>query len=459
MFRAAAVCSTPATLKRLRRAGRMALACSALALLSACGGGDRAEEYKPDRIVVFGDENSAFKDEPLSGQTIKGLVYTVNPVAQGGQYCGTWTDPTAKCLDNDVLDGIVRNFVSGNAALPWGTGTYDTPDSSGKPFNTVRLIGTGTGEFTPAAPAGAASQPGLPVKRDAQAGYACFSPTTVVQHIAHAFGKGFNEACPIGVSGAFTYADLGKKVSDLQTQVNQAIGAGQLGKGTLAVVWIGHNDIIEITQDNTTYGTLAAKILEAKVRADRLAQVVIQIIKTGAKVAVIGVADVGYAPWATSVAGLTCDGRTRSACAVQLVASFNDTLKLGDPQTGLKGLQEYTFRGREYTFVEGGAIVDGLATSSSYNNKKVCAMSGDPDVVSPASAAASQALPSIKPDGTIAVRGPAPDNIFPVEYCSTQSLVFGGNLDTYLWADERRPAPVVHRAIANAVLVRVINQF
>ena len=28
--------------------------------LSACGGGDRAEEYQPKAMLVFGDEHSAF---------------------------------------------------------------------------------------------------------------------------------------------------------------------------------------------------------------------------------------------------------------------------------------------------------------------------------------------------------------------------------------------------------------
>ena len=457
MFRAAA--SFPlATLRRMRQAGRVALACSTLALLSACGGGDRAEPYKPDRIVVFGDENSAFApDEAVGTGYIKGLVYTTNSVSfLTRRYCNDKSNPTAACV-LDVTPPAISDEVSGtvdeatfqvdDGNRPFGTGAFI---ASGE-FTIVRLVANGDATVTPPGNPPPTPNPNTPLKRDMTVAYSCSVNLTAVQRIAHTFGKGFNEKCPSDAAGAYTHAVLGAKVSTLQQQVNDALAAGQLGKGSLVVVWIGHNDITEVT-DSTTYNTQRAKSLEVKARANQLAQIVIQIMRTGAKVAVIGVANVGYSPWATGNGFLTpppsltsCDGKTRSACAVQLVAEFNQTLKLGDPDdTGYKGLQDYTFRGREYTFVEGGGITDSLVSNTAYVNDMLCPING-----------VTTGTPSVKPDGTI----PLPDTLgnFQVQYCSGLSL--RGDSTTWLWADQFRPSPVIHQTIANAVLTRVVNQF
>lgn len=58
-----------------RRLGRATLALCAAAVLSACGGGDRAEPFKPSRIVAFGDELSVLDDSASAGQALK---YSVN---------------------------------------------------------------------------------------------------------------------------------------------------------------------------------------------------------------------------------------------------------------------------------------------------------------------------------------------------------------------------------------------
>ena len=83
-----------------RRLGWIALACSAAGLamgLTACGGGSRNSFFAPNRIVSFGDENSAFSDftsttlkrpDGTTGATVRGFTYTVQSAV---------TDPPVVC--------------------------------------------------------------------------------------------------------------------------------------------------------------------------------------------------------------------------------------------------------------------------------------------------------------------------------------------------------------------------
>jgi phospholipase/lecithinase/hemolysin len=76
-----------------RRLGRATLALCAAAVVSACGGGDRAEPYVPTRLVAFGDELSLLVDNddgivvtatnPVTGAATSssrgnGVKYTIN---------------------------------------------------------------------------------------------------------------------------------------------------------------------------------------------------------------------------------------------------------------------------------------------------------------------------------------------------------------------------------------------
>jgi hypothetical protein len=452
MLRTAVLSLPMMTLRQLRRTGQMALACAALAALSACGGGERAEEYKPDRVVAFGDENSAFFNAEVgasSGNFVRGLVYSVNvlgPSALTGPitlYCDD-VGTSAPCAN----EGSALGFVATAAAtLPFGAGVFVTPTSSRDSLNAVRLLADGSATYTPASPASAASSV-TSVKQDRYVQYTCDADVSAIQHIAHGFGKGFPAStCPLETrSGATTYAEAGAKISGLQAQVNAALGQGQLGKGALVTVWIGQNDIKDVATDNVTYVSQTAKSLEVKTRADRLAQVIKQILGTGAKVVVVGVTDIGLSPWASS-AGLG----TTPANIQELVAQFNLTLRLGDKDTGLKGLQDYTFRGRDYTFVDSGDIVRSLVSNTGYINKRACANPGDLTPVAPASAPAAS-IPSVKPDGTVAAAT-------EVQYCTSATLVTSGNPTSYLWADDYRPGWTIHEAIANTALSRVVNQF
>jgi outer membrane lipase/esterase len=57
------------------RVGLRAAGVLGAALLVSCGGGDRVEDFKPTRLLVFGDETSVIDDSASEG---KGRKYTVN---------------------------------------------------------------------------------------------------------------------------------------------------------------------------------------------------------------------------------------------------------------------------------------------------------------------------------------------------------------------------------------------
>lgn len=449
MFRSAAS-SLPVTLRqmgRVGRLGRLALAGSAVALLSACGGGDRAEPFQPDRVVVFGDENSAFApDETVGSAQIKGLVYTVNTVAPvEAKICvgADLGDPVSACATADTTT-TYYGFVMDDLTKPLGTGAPYVGAASYP--NSIRMVGLGDAWLN------ADGSSTAPAKLDRVMTYFCDDSQIAAQRIAHNFGKGFADKCPRDNAGAKTYAAAGAKIADLQAQVNQAIGEGQLRKGSLAIVWIGQNDIIALAEDATTYVLQADKLYQAKLRADSLAQVVKQIYRTGAKVIVVGVPGLGYSPWAVELGGATACDNTQVQCnlSVQaLVDGFNQTLKRGDRDTGIKGLQDFVKRGRDYTFVDAADIVRSYALSASYTNTRgVCAGSKAGD-----STAWTRA---VKPDGTLAS---LTAGVFEVQYCSGLTLVDGASAGAYVWADDRHLTPAVHSAIAGQALVHAVNHF
>ena len=156
---------------------------------------------------------------------------------------------------------------------------------------------------------------------------------------------------------------------------------------------------------------------------------------------VIGVADLAYSPWATDPTAPA----DRPATVKALVDDFNRTLERGYPNTPYKGLSEYTYRGKDYTFIDTGELTRLYAANSSFKNERACALLSDVT-------ATNGVLPSVSPTGAIA-------SDVEVEFCTTGTLVEDGNADTYLWADDYRLGRPIHRAVADAALSRAINQF
>lgn len=92
-----------------RRVRRAALALCAAAVLSACGGGDRAEPFTPGRIYAFGDELSVLDNTTVPGETLK---YSVNGFNS--------TDTTTPdCAVNPIwIQTLANSFGMGFAQCP-----------------------------------------------------------------------------------------------------------------------------------------------------------------------------------------------------------------------------------------------------------------------------------------------------------------------------------------------------
>lgn len=403
----------------LRRVGLVSLAYSAL-VLSACGGGDRAGDYKPESIVSFGDESSAFAsvnlplkndDGSLAGGDgqVKGLTYAVNSLVNLS--VSACTDPVvgALCASGTIQAGVQNFAVTGT------TFGYFKSVNSGDVFNVVTRIDVGSGDLST-------------VKRTIDQFYNCSASTIWTQYVARAFGKGYEAACRLDRAGAVSYAAAGAKVAGLAGQVAVAMSAGQLKSGTLVTLWLGQNDLLEIF-DNSAL-TLAQKEAEAKARAATLIEGVKQILATGAKVVLVNAPNLAYSPHALTGSTASCAGVSARPCNPEmeaLVVAFNQQLitSLGT---------KYALNGRQLGYVDAAQITNSYARNTGYENKRQC-----------------DATKMVPPGG-----GAPLDSLV---YCNGGTLVNGGNVANYLWADDRRVSSTLHSAIASTALTRAAEQF
>lgn len=402
----------------LRRLGLVTLACSAL-VLSACGGGDRAGDYKPESIVSFGDENSAFASVAVpagsvgDGGTLQGLTYAVNSVVNlSTTFCAG--DPSTTTLCGTSQTGVTSFTATGTP-----TYGYFASVNTGGVFNVVTRIDLGTGDY------GSGS---VSLKRTTDQFYNCSASTIWTQYVARAFGKGYEAACRLDRAGAVSYAAAGAKVAGLAGQVAVAMSAGQLKSGTLVTLWLGQNDLLEIF-DNSAL-TLAQKEAEAKARAATLIEGVKQILATGAKVVLVNAPNLAYSPHALTGGTVSCAGVSARPCNPEmeaLVVAFNQQLisSLGT---------KYALNGRQLGYVDAAQITNSYARSTSYENKRQC-----------------DATKMVPPGG-----GAAIDSLV---YCNGGTLVSDGNVANYLWADDVRVSSTLHSAIASTALTRASEQF
>lgn len=441
----------------LRLLGTAAVVCSAMNLVG-CGGGSRAKDYQPERLVALGDENSALATYTLAsdGYVVKGLAYTINPVSTVSDTSAICRDATqtgsSLCLDADLLSNVTSFTATSPATTsnPLGTGYHF--GTVNERINLVTMIALGS-----AVDGTAGNVP--QAKRTVGLFYGCNASANWVQGVAHSFSLGFRNdpnGCGLDYPGARTYASEGATVSQLQGQLNAAQADGQLGEGALVTVWVGQKDLYDLLT-NGAYGTLDAKRLQAKLLAEQLAGVIKPLIGSGAKVIVVGVADLGFSPYAVSlISGATtsCDASVRSDNSAappcngdmqKIVVDFNKTLKIGDKDTGLRGLQDYVNEGRNYAFVDAQQIVRSLALSPSYvSDKQFC----ETDL--------SKASPMMTPDGVKDNRS--------VLYCNTSTYTGNGTSDaastaTYIWATDKLLGVAAHSNIGSVAFARASNQF
>lgn len=405
----------------LRPWGLVALACSAVAL-SGCGGGSRAKAYQPAAVVSFGDEYSAISDPVAvsagAGGTVQGLTYSVNSVALSiNGFC------------TDQSDTACASYMDASTNLDASTFVINTTGyfmfSPGNVNNVVTRLDKGTASYGAGTPAVG------PIKRESTYSYLCNATTIWSQVVSRGLGFGYRDKCSTDLAGAITYAAPGAKVAQVAGQVSAHIG--ELNRNTLVTVWAGQNDIVDILGTISDQGL---RVAEAQARALVLADVIKQVLNTGAKVLVVNVPNLGYSPYgvaqtptkACTNATLNCNGNVE-----EVVKAFNRTLLE-------VGLRDYANDGRQLGHVDAEVLTTQYALNGSYNTTAgVC------------NTDTATLNPMRQPDGTV--------NTTDLRYCNSQTLVSGANSVVYLWLDDKHVAPVLHSAVGSLAFSRAANQF
>lgn len=395
-----------------RRMGAVALACASV-VLASCGGGDRKSYFTPSNIVSFGDENSAIAAVPSSdinlldntlpipGASVgfKGLSYTAKAVRVDANFVCS-SDPAATRVQTCEADnGQGASFVAS------GSPTYHVLIDN---FNLVTKYEAGTVGAT-------ASQ------RTTTVDYACDVASTWVQIVAQAYGKGYTSQCAQDKrGGAVSYAALGAKTADVINQINA--NRGSLGSKTIVTIMVGQNDILEqyqLIKASSQSEAGATAVLQS--RAADMAAAIKGVIGTGAKVMLALTPDLGQTPLATAAGD--------STLLTNLVRAYNDRLYI----TGLGNVS-----GRELAGINPESLTKPGTRSTSYQ------------YVTPLCDAAAV----LRPDGTT----PANDDE-KLLYCTSQYYTSGTATSTAIWADAKRPAPLLHNLIGVTVFNRGREQF
>lgn len=384
----------------VRRLGVVALACASV-VLASCGGGDRKSYFTPDRVISFGDENSAFatfssaslEDGSGNPATLKGLTYAIQSVIAIQETCDNIVSPT---------------LCSTATSNPFDSGVAVT-DSTRYMFNgsasSVTAIARDAGNNT---------------QRTTTILYGCDTPRSWVQIVASAFGKGFSSDCSLDTrGGAVSYAVAGDKSDQVIAQINAH--RGELNSKTVVTIMAGQNDIVEQFQSANTTDAAAA---ELRARADRMAAAVKSVIDTGAKVVLALTPDISQAPIAAS-------DRPRMEA---LVKAYNDRLYI----TGLGNVS-----GRSLAGFNPESLTKPGTRSTAYDyTTTLC-----------------NASAVLRPDGTT----PSGDDE-KLLYCSNQYFNTSGtvssfSISTAMWADSKRAAPLLHNLIGVTAFNRAREQF
>lgn len=398
------------------RLGVLALACAS-ALLASCGGGDRKSYFTPDRIVSFGDENSAIAEFeapalydnkfPASDLgKLKGLSYTAKPVR---------IDEDFVCDDDRVSTAVIGTCGNNNGQSatfsPSGPATYHVLSPN---LNLVTKFETGAVGATPSL-------------RTTSVNYDCDVPTTWVQIIARAYGKGFTSNCPQDTrGGAVSYAELGAKTADVIQQIND--NRASLNSKTVVTVMVGQNDIVEQFRSANTAEAAAG---ELRARADSMAAAIRSVIGTGAKVMLALTPDLSQSPFV--------DNSNRARMEA-LVKAYNDRLYI----TGLGNVS-----GRELAGVNPESFTKPATRNASY---KI-----DPPLCDASLVVSRPDGASIDPVGP----GRTADDVADEKllFCTSHHYTAGTSPSTAVWADAKRPAPLLHNLIGVTVFNRAREQF
>ncbi len=431
----------------LRDLCRLALASSAALLLSACGGGDRAEDYKPDAVLVFGDESGAFASFTSDSGTSDDLALRNADGSRGGVIQGLTY--SVNVVDTDDLGYVALNPAPSSACAYDYSGTTSL-SSDGEAFTatcTRQYILSGLNAFeTVQAGNHTLHSTATSARYVTTTQFLCNRNTTWSQVVAHAFDKGFSEDCPLDGSGAYAYAANGAKVANVDAQL--AAAGTRIAKGTLAIFMVGQNDVIEIYNDDASFPNLASKKAEAQRRALLLAADLKQVLEQGAKVIYANVPPLGFAPayrdvphadecsayGASSVKRTNGNVLPHNCRMDEIVRAFNDALYL-------QGMSSYAqYKGDRFAYVDAETLTLSYLKNTSYVNARLCLV--------------GSAEGMKMPDGA-----GAPDTTTSLPYCTSKTLVDGGSTSTYLWSDDRHLGLVMQLAVGSLGATRAANNF
>lgn len=245
----------------------------------------------------------------------------------------------------------------------------------------------------------------------------CATNPIWVQRLASDFGLVFPQCNPNNLEnlGSIIYAAPNATVADLAEQVSQHLALDTFVSRDLVTLMAGRNDVLELYRQYPATGV--PELLQAAGDAGRvLAAQVGRISKAGGRVLVSTVPDLGYSPFAIKENTDTGDS-TRAAFISQLVAAFNEGLRLG--------IQDET--GDRVALMLTDELVQTMAKfPASYGSMR---------------------------DVTTAVCDPvkAPT----VTLCTTDTLVTDGSAFLWLWADDTHLSPNGHAYLGALASSRV----
>lgn len=433
MLLAASAVSRPT----LRRLALTTLAAATLAL-SACGGGDRAEEYQPKAMLVFGDEHSAFTTITVGSG---GAAKTLQPITWGVD--AVQVNVQRLCYEGTACDGtLTTDLLSSTEVATFAATTpLSVVFSAGADATALRtVISNQAGTYT---------RDGDLSTQNAQLvsslTYLCgpaanFPAPNWVVGVARSFGLGFGSQtnCSTDGTGATNYAEVGAKVADVISKMQAE--RGQMKEGVLVTVMVGQHDILELyTQVMAAPALNRPAVLgsaksELQRRGLALASAIKSVTDTGAKVILAKTPDLSASPFAKE------PGQD-----AEVLRSLSDALN-----QAVYVNQEISRLGRSVAGVDTDDIARVASSSSGYvNGAAAC----DPDkLVDPET--------NTLLDESDSQYSSAFDYFTDMgRVCTSLTLKTGVNPSNYVWATPIHLGPGAHSYIGSVAFNRAANQF
>ncbi|MFN3914914.1 MAG: hypothetical protein ACK4K3_08365 [Aquabacterium sp.] len=416
----------------LRRLALTVLAAATLGL-SACGGGDRAEEYQPTAMLVFGDEHSAFTTITVgSGSTAK----TLQPITWGVD--AVQVNVQRLCYEGTACDGtLITDLLSSTEVVTFtATTPLSVAFSVGADATALRtVISNQAGTYT---------RDGDSSTQNAQLvsslTYLCgpaanFPAPNWVVGVARSFGLGFGAEtnCSTDGTGAINDAEAGDKVADVIAKMQAR--RGQMKEGVLVTVMVGQHDILELyaqvmAESSNRSAVLASAESELQRRGQALASAIKSVTETGAKVILAKTPDLSASPYARE-AGQDASVLRRLSVALNQAVYVNP---------------EISRLGRSVAGVD----TDDLAQIEGYvNGAAAC----DPDKL-------------VDPETNDLLNEADPQYSSEIDYftdmgrvCTNLTLKSGVDPSVYVWSTPVLLGPAAHSYISSVAFNRAANQF